>query len=105
MLRYTDKITVCIRAESVLPGHPSRRPWSLWVLEIKMRFVEGLRARQRAAIVIQQAWFEHVHGPLPGLIEADGHVWPLQAINPWMILAVFGNVEHFVTFDDMEEVD
>ena len=76
--------------------------WWLWVLEIKMRFVEGLRARQHAAIVIQQAWFEHVHGPLPGLIEADGHVCPVQAINPWMILAVFGNVEHF---DDMEEVD
>ena len=79
--------------------------WWLWVLEIKMRFVEGLRARQHAAIVIQQAWFEHVHGPLPGLIEADGHVWPSRvwpaAINP-MILAVFGNVPHF---DDMEEVD
>ena len=79
--------------------------WWLWVLEIKMRFVEGLRARQHAAIVIQQAWFEHVHGPLPGLIEADGHVWPSRvwpaAINP-MILGVFGNVEHF---DDMEEVD
>ena len=60
--------------------------WKLWLVEIKMRFLEGLQARRRAAIVIQNAWQLR---SWPGLVEHDEVV----AINPWMVLAVLSNVE------------
>ena len=81
----------------------------VWIAEMKMRFLAGVKARRRAATVIQEAWFLHAHGPLPGLV--DDNVWldpnipcpqPLNPINPWMILAVLGNVE---IHHNMDEID
>ena len=73
----------------------------VWILEMKMRFLAGLKARRRAATVIQEAWFLHAHGPLPGLV--DSNVW-LDPINPWMILAVLGNVEIHHNMDEIDEI-
>ena len=73
----------------------------VWIAEMKMRFLAGVKARRRAATVIQEAWFLHAHGPLPGLV--DSNVW-LDPIKPWMILAVLGNVEIHHNMDEIDEI-
>ena len=99
MPRFFD----CLPVRSRLRCLPDEILFDMWhphICQMLMcqRFLLGLAARRRAAIVIQRAWDMCLYGPEPGLLHYDPHDMPyVVPYNPWMHM--------WPDFDDLEEVD